>query len=396
MSSTSVRRRKHARRRSLLHSLLALSAAGAMVTAGVVATATQPATATEPAVTLASLKEAAAAHGKYFGTAVAEQFLGEYDYVTTLNREFNSVTHENSLKWESVQPQPGQFNWSNADRIFEHARSQGMEVRGHTLVWHSQLAGWVNASNARQAMADHIAAVAGRYAGQVASWDVVNEAFEEDGSRRNSPFQQAMGDDFIAEAFRLADAADPNAKLCYNDYNLENPGPKQDAAYNLVRDLKAQGVPIDCIGFQAHFNSGNPMPNNFHETLQRFADLGVDVQITELDIAGSGSSQAEQFRGVVQACLAVSRCNGITVWGVTDKYSWRSSDTPLLFDGNYQPKEAYYAVLDAFGASLTDARIHAAGHRDTAALRPEDLGVEPLHSAHSRVADTLAHASASA
>jgi len=112
-----------------------------------------------------------------------------------------------------------------------------------------------------------------------------------------------------------------------------------------VQDFKARGVPIDCVGFQGHFNSGNPLPSNYHTTLGNFASLGVDVQITELDIAGSGQTQAEQYRGVTQACLAVARCDGITVWGVTDKYSWRPGDTPLLFDGNYNKKPAYDAVL---------------------------------------------------
>ncbi|HEY9394334.1 MAG TPA: endo-1,4-beta-xylanase, partial [Nocardioides sp.] len=121
---------------------------------------------------------------------------------------------------------------------------------------------------------------------------------------------------------------------------------KTQAVYNMVRDFKSRGVPIDCVGFQAHFNSGNPVPSNYHVTLQNFADLGVDVQITELDIAGSGTSQAEQFRGVTQACMAVTRCTGITVWGVRDTDSWRASDTPLLFDGSGNKKLAYGYVLD--------------------------------------------------
>ncbi len=149
----------------------------------------------------------------------------------------------------------------------------------------------------------------------------------------------------------MAREADPNAKLCYNDYNTDNWNhAKTQAVYNMVKDFKSRGVPIDCVGFQAHFNSGNPVPNNYHTTLQNFADLGVDVQITELDIAGSGSSQAEQFGGVTQACLAVERCTGITVWGIPDHYSWRSSDTPLLFDRNYNKKPAYTAVLNALNA----------------------------------------------
>jgi endo-1,4-beta-xylanase len=119
----------------------------------------------------------------------------------------------------------------------------------------------------------------------------------------------------------------------------------------MVKDFKQRGVPIDCVGFQSHFNSASPVPSDYRANLQRFADLGVDVQITELDIEGSGSAQATSYTNVVNACLAVSRCTGLTVWGITDKYSWRSSGTPLLFDGNYGKKPAYTAVLTALGGS---------------------------------------------
>ncbi|OLF08170.1 1,4-beta-xylanase [Actinophytocola xinjiangensis] len=321
------------------------------LTAGVVAALSAAAlvTAATPASAATTLGAAAAERGKYFGVAVAAGHLGESDYTATLNREFRSVTAENEMKWDALEPNRNQFNWGNADRIFNHARGQGMAVRGHTLVWHSQLPGWVgglDTSNLRSAMVNHINQVMGHWRGQITAWDVVNEAFEENGSRRNSVFQQRLGDGYIEEAFRAARAADPNAKLCYNDYNIDRwDYAKTQAVYRMVQDFTARGVPIDCVGFQGHFNSGNPLPSNYHTTLGNFASLGVDVQITELDIAGSGQTQAEQFRGVTQACLAVARCNGITVWGVTDKYSWRPGDTPLLFDGNYNKKPAYDAVL---------------------------------------------------
>ncbi len=351
----------HRRGRRSVRAAVAFGVTGTMAAVGVVTLA-------GTAYAADTLGAAAAENGRYYGTAVAGSHLGEQDYVSTLNREFDSVTAENEMKWDATEPSQGQFNFSAGDRIAQHAASQGMQLRGHTLVWHSQLPGWVNSGNAAQAMEGHINGLMEHYAGQAAIWDVVNEALEENGSRRQSPFQQAMGDDFIAQAFRLADAADPSAKLCYNDYNLENPGAKQDAAYNLVRDLLADGVPIDCIGFQGHFNSGNPVPSNFHETLQRFADLGVDVEITELDIAGSGSSQAQQYQGVTQACLAVERCTGITVWGVTDKYSWRAQDTPLLFDGSYNKKEAYDAVLNILngGDPTGDSGTAAAAYQESA------------------------------
>ncbi|MFE6284288.1 endo-1,4-beta-xylanase [Streptomyces sp. NPDC057877] len=303
-----------------------------------------------------TLGAAAAEKGRYFGTAVAGNRLSEAQYVSTLNTEFNSVTAENEMKWDAVEPSRGTFTFGAGDQIVNHAQSRGMSVRGHTLVWHSQLPSWVGnlaASELRSAMNNHINQVMGRYKGKIHSWDVVNEAFQDgsSGARRNSPFQDKLGNGFIEEAFRTARAADPAAKLCYNDYNTDGVNAKSNAVYNMVRDFKSRGVPIDCVGFQSHFNSASPVPSDYQANLQRFADLGVDVQITELDIEGSGTSQANSYSNVVRACLAISRCTGITVWGVTDKYSWRSSGTPLLFDGNYNKKPAYTAVLNALGGT---------------------------------------------
>ncbi|MFF9799317.1 endo-1,4-beta-xylanase [Streptomyces rochei] len=333
--------------------LLRLSRA---VTAGLVAAAalTAAAHSAEAAEAADTLGSAAAAQGRYFGTAVAAGHLGEADYAATLDREFNSATPENEMKWDATEPSRGTFTFSAADRVVDHARAQGMDVRGHTLVWHSQLPSWVGALGAadlRGAMNDHINQVMGRYKGQIHSWDVVNEAFQDgdSGARRSSPFQDKLGDGYIEEAFRTARAADPAAKLCYNDYNTDGVNAKSTAVYAMVKDFKARGVPIDCVGFQGHFNSNSPVPADLRANLQRFADLGVDVQITELDIEGSGTAQADAYARVVDACLAVDRCTGITVWGVTDKYSWRSGGTPLLFDGNYEAKPAYDAVLAALG-----------------------------------------------
>ncbi|MGY1427964.1 endo-1,4-beta-xylanase [Streptomyces sp. MN12] len=330
---------------------LSRAAAAGLVAAAALTAAAHSAEAAEAADTLGS---AAAAQGRYFGTAVAAGHLGEADYAATLDREFNSATPENEMKWDATEPSRGTFTFSAADRVVDHARAQGMDVRGHTLVWHSQLPSWVGALGAadlRAAMNDHIDQVMGRYKGQIHSWDVVNEAFQDGGSgaRRSSPFQDKLGDGYIEEAFRTARAADPAAKLCYNDYNTDGVNAKSTAVYAMVKDFKARGVPIDCVGFQGHFNSNSPVPADLRANLQRFADLGVDVQITELDIEGSGTAQADAYVRVVDACLAVDRCTGITVWGVTDKYSWRSGGTPLLFDGNYDAKPAYGAVLAALG-----------------------------------------------
>ncbi|GAB3153365.1 endo-1,4-beta-xylanase [Micromonospora sonneratiae] len=307
-----------------------------------------------------TLGAAAAEKGRYFGTAVAANRLGESAYATVLNREFNSVTPENEMKWDAVEASRGNFTYGSADQIVDHAVNRGMKVRGHTLVWHSQLPGWVSslssATEVRSVMNNHITQVMTHFRGKIHSWDVVNEAFEDgsSGARRNSVFQQRLGNGYIEEAFRTARSVDPGSRLCYNDYNIDDwSHAKTQAVYNMVRDFRSRGVPIDCVGLQSHFNSQSPVPGNYQTTISSFAALGVDVQITELDIEGSGTSQANSYRTVVNACLAVSRCTGITVWGITDKYSWRASGTPLLFDGNYNKKPAYDAVLAALGGTGT-------------------------------------------
>ncbi|MET7368881.1 endo-1,4-beta-xylanase [Streptomyces sp. NPDC005566] len=328
---------------------VSLITAGVLAAAGVVSLA-------GTAEAVGTLGNAAAAKGRYFGTAVAANHLGEAQYASTLDAQFDSVTPENEMKWDALEGSRNSFNFSSADQIVSRAQSKGMKVRGHTLVWHSQLPGWVGglgAADLRTAMNNHITQVMTHYKGKIHSWDVVNEAYQDgsSGARRSSPFQDKLGNGFIEEAFRTARTVDANAKLCYNDYNTDGQNAKSNAVYDMVKDFKQRGVPIDCVGFQSHFNSNSPVPSDFQANLQRFAALGVDVQITELDIEGSGSAQAANYTKVVNACLAVSRCTGITVWGVTDKYSWRSSGTPLLFDGNYNKKPAYDAVLAALGGS---------------------------------------------
>ncbi|MEO3755000.1 endo-1,4-beta-xylanase [Streptomyces sp. B6B3] len=352
MNSSSPAQRTRRRARAVL---------AAFTTAGLAATGVVALAGTAQAAD--TLGAAAAESGRYYGAAVAPNFLGESGYASTLNREFNSLVAENAMKWDATEPNQGQFNFSGGDQLVRHAQSQGMEVRGHTLVWHAQQPGWVQGltgNNLRQAMLNHISGVASHYAGQIDSWDVVNEAFEWDGSRRQSNLQQQMGDGWIEDAFRAADAADPNATLCYNDYGTDGINAKSDAIYRMVQDFRSRGVPIDCVGFQSHLDS-NANLSSYQQNLQRFADLGVDVQITELDVGGSGSSQANVYGQVTRACVAVSRCNGITVWGITDKYSWRASSTPLLFDSNYNKKQAYQAVLDALNAATT---THGGGDGD--------------------------------
>ncbi|MEU3729330.1 endo-1,4-beta-xylanase [Streptomyces sp. NPDC033538] len=315
------------------------------------ATGTATALVTPPTAHAAesTLGAAAAQSGRYFGVAIASGKLGDSTYTSIANREFNSVTAENEMKIDATEPQRGQFNFSAADRVYNWAVQNGKEVRGHTLAWHSQQPGWMQSlsgNDLRQAMIGHINGVMAHYKGKIAQWDVVNEAFADgsSGARRDSNLQRT-GNDWIEVAFRTARAADPDAKLCYNDYNVENWNwAKTQAMYNMVRDFKQRGVPIDCVGFQSHFNSGSPYDSNFRTTLQNFAALGVDVAVTELDIQGASPTT---YANVVNDCLAVSRCLGVTVWGVRDSDSWRSEQTPLLFNNDGSKKSAYTSVLNA-------------------------------------------------
>ncbi|MGW2644122.1 non-reducing end alpha-L-arabinofuranosidase family hydrolase [Streptomyces sp. NPDC001393] len=342
--------RSHRRRpatRRVLAAAVVLAAAGAAVP--LVAQAARTPNARTP-----TLAAAAAGSGRYFGTAVSSGRLGDSTYSTILDREFNMITPENEMKWDTTEPSRGNFNFGPADSIVGHAAAHGQRMRGHTLVWHSQLPGWVksitDAGTLRSVMDNHITTEMTHYKGKIYAWDVVNEAFADDGSgqHRSSVFQDVLGNGFIEEAFRTARAADPSAKLCYNDYNIENwTDAKTQGVYAMVKDFKARGVPIDCVGFQSHFGAGGP-PAGYQTTLSKFAALGVDVQITELDIAQASPTA---YAGAVQTCMNVARCTGITVWGIRDSDSWRTGENPLLFDAGGNNKPAYNAVLTALGGS---------------------------------------------
>jgi endo-1,4-beta-xylanase len=325
------------------------AAAAAFIAVGsVTAITASPAAHAAGATTLGA---ASAASGRYFGTAVSSSKLGDSTYSTILDREFNMITAENEMKWDTIEPSPGSFNFAPADSIVSHASAHGQRMRGHTLVWHSQLPSWVSsitdADTLRSAMNNHITTAMTHYKGKIHSWDVVNEAFADGSTQlRSSVFQNVLGNGFIEEAFRTARNADPSAKLCYNDYNIENwSDAKTQGVYSMVKDFKSRGVPIDCVGFQSHFGTSGP-PASFQTTLSNFAALGVDVQITELDIAQASSTA---YANTVRACLNVARCTGITVWGIRDSDSWRTGENPLLFDNNGNKKPAYGAVLTALG-----------------------------------------------
>ncbi|WP_242659004.1 endo-1,4-beta-xylanase [Thermostaphylospora chromogena] len=318
-----------------------------------------------PASASAPLRVHAEARGKFIGAALATGPLsGESQYRTIAGREFNQITAENVMKWDTVQPSEGNFNFSGADQIMQFAEENDQEVHGHTLVWHSQTPGWVQGlsrDRMLQAMRTHISRLVGRYADnpRLVSWDVVNEAFNEDGTMRQSFWYNTIGESYIAEAFHAARQADPDARLCINDYNVEGINAKSNGMYDLVRRLLSQGVPIDCVGFQGHLAIQYGFPNTLQQNIERFAALGLEVRITELDIrmqmprdSYKDSTQASYYRQVVEACLAVSACSGVTIWGFTDRHSWVPDTFPgegaaLIYDENYQPKQAYDAVHDA-------------------------------------------------
>ncbi|MFJ9282676.1 glycoside hydrolase [Kitasatospora aureofaciens] len=338
----------------------------AVVLALVLATGALAAT-TPAAAAGSTLKAAAEANGRYFGTALSDGDLGVGGETAVVGAQFDALTPTNEMKWETVEPAPGSYDFGPGDQLVQFARAHGMRVRGHNLVWQNQLPGWMSnlpLNQVRSAMEAHITAEAGHYKGQVYAWDVINEPFNGDGSLVPDAFYRAMGPDYLADALRTAHAADPGAKLYINDYNIEGVNAKSDALYSLARSLLAQGVPLGGIGFESHFVVGQ-VPTDLRANLQRFADLGLDVAVTELDdriqLPASGGAlqqQAADYAAVVRACLAVSRCVGVSQWGVDDAHSWIPGTFPgygaaTMYDDNDRPKPAFAATLSALGGSST-------------------------------------------
>ncbi|MCT9089693.1 endo-1,4-beta-xylanase [Streptomyces sp. ASQP_92] len=310
-----------------------------------------------------TLRSLAESKGLYFGTAMTQGDLNNSALTAVAGSQFGMLTPGNEMKWDTTEPARDSFNFAPADRLVSFAQANSMRLRGHTLVWHSQLPSWVSSlptTQVRAAMENHITKEVAHYKGRLYSWDVVNEPFNEDGTFRSDAFYNAMGSGFVADALRTARAADPTARLYLNDYNIEGQNPKSDAMYNLVKSLRSQGVPLDGVGFQAHFVLGQ-IPSTFKANLQRFAALGVNVAITELDdriqlpaTASALAQQASDYAAVVRTCLAVTGCVGITQWGVGDSDSWIPGTFPgygaaTMYDANYRPKPAYTASATALG-----------------------------------------------
>jgi endo-1,4-beta-xylanase len=310
------------------------------------------------------------------GSAVDTRALkDEESYRRVLAHEYDSVTPENAMKFAFVHPARDRYDFADADRIVRFAREHDMKVRGHTLVWYREAPDWVTKGKWTRAglervLRDHIRKVVGRYRGKVAEWDVVNEALDEDGKLRDSVWTRVIGPDYIPLAFKWAHEADPGARLFYNDFDLEYPGPKARAAVALVRGLQADGVPIDGVGIQAHeLTVHKPTTEQLDAALRDYTDLGLDVAITELDVGvhlpaskQELDEQAGVYRDVLDTCLDVSRCTSFTTWGFTDRHSWVPGEVDgfgdaLPFDRDFRAKPAAKALKARLSQGRSEAGL---------------------------------------
>jgi endo-1,4-beta-xylanase len=311
-----------------------------------------------------ALRELATERDLWIGAAVAPNpILCEPAYAEVLKREFNALTTENALKFGPVHPAPDRYDWRAADTIVEFAEQNDMLVRGHTLVWHNQLPAWVEKGDwtreeLTEVLREHIATVVGRYKGRVAAWDVVNEAVDDKGMLRDTVWLRVIGPDYVELAFHWAHEADPDALLFYNDYSAEALGQKSDAVYELVQDLLDKGVPIHGVGLQMHLRSASPSwLAGVRENIERLGALGLEVQITEMDVrvrdAGATTleRQAQVYGDVMQVCLDAPNCTAFVLWGFTDRHSWipgffEGWGHALIFDEAYAPKPAYETLRE--------------------------------------------------
>ena len=316
-----------------------------------------------------TLREAAAAANRLIGAAVDAAALAGAgsQYSETLAREFDYVTPENATKWGPLAPSSSSYDWQGADAIVDFAEAHEQTVKGHTFVWHEQTPSWVSTSMSagelNAALKSHIETTLARYQGRMRAWDVVNEAVDVNTASgyRESVFYQVLGPGYIADAFRWARAADPDVLLFYNEIGAERLGAKSDFMYAMIQELLASGVPIDGIGLQSHVSTHRyPAESDLRANIRRFADLGLRVNISEVDARTKnvpGSQEARwlmeriAFQQVVGSCVVEPGCEAITFWGVTDNYSWineEGEEDPLLFDRSYMRKPAYEGALDGF------------------------------------------------
>ena len=349
-----------------------------------------------PCAARAGTTTLAAKYGDCFPIGAAVDTTSYSTHATLLKSHFNSITPENEMKFDSLQHTEGSFTYGAADGIVNFARSNGMRVRGHALVWYRQNPDWLFANASAQTlltnMKTHISNVVGHYKGKLYAWDVVNEAIMNDGNYRSgnesdaaqsSKWYAIMGKSYIAEAFKAAHQADPDAKLFYNDYYNYLPA-KQQGIYEMLKELLDAGVPVHGVGLQAHLNIAPSADStnqgyyqnvsNLEDAIKLYASLGLEVQVTEMDMSlyvpgvtytqdtyytaatftdALKTQQAERYRAFFELFRKYSRViSGVTLWGVADDNTWLSElssgrkDFPLLFDDAHQPKKAYDAVMD--------------------------------------------------
>jgi endo-1,4-beta-xylanase len=334
-----------------------------------------------PSAQPASLRSLAARVGLRIGTAVIPFDLDHPAYAQITGEQFSTVTPGNEMKWETVEPTRGTYDWSGGDRLVQFAQQHGQLVRGHTLVWHNQLPSWLTQgvangtiSNAdlRSLLRKHIIDEVSHFRGKIWQWDVANEFFANawdpnplpDGVNGDDFWVQHLGEGVIADAFRWAHQADPRALLFYNDFNIggeDGTNAKADAVYNWVKKQLAAGVPIDGIGNQGHLDTQYGFPTKLQDDLQRYADLGLEVAITEADVRTFVTdpttqqptdplavyAHAQYYDQMLKACLAVRSCISFTVWGFGDADSWvpgffTGEGYAGIYDVNLQPKPAYF------------------------------------------------------
>lgn len=308
----------------------------------------------------AALRDLAQNRDVSIGFAATQAFYHRPDgviYADTAAREFSLVKPENSMKWQIINPLPGQYEFAATDNLMRFARLHDMSVHGHALIWYTVLPEWIEESEVgdrEQHMLEFIERIMGRYATDVDIWDVVNEPMDDDGSLRDSVWLEAMGEEYIDLALTKARELDPTAQLLINEFDISMAGPKFDGLLALIQRLQARGVPLDGIGFQMHVFSDFSTFDDLADHLAAIADLDLDVYITELDVSIDGvvdtesqARQADVYRQVASICLQQSRCKSLQMWGFTDRYSFRSQFSPLLFDTAYQNKPAYDALLEA-------------------------------------------------
>jgi endo-1,4-beta-xylanase len=323
-----------------------------------------------------SLRAHAEAAGLLVGCAVVPEKLdGEPAYGATVAEQANLLVPENAMKWAALRPAIDRFDFRRADEILAFAATHNQKVRGHNLCWHEALPDWfageVNAGNAHQILVQHIETVAGRYAGKLHSWDVVNEAVEPRDGRpdglRNSPWLQLLGPGYLETAYRAARQADPAALLTYNDYGIELDTPEQTEkraqVLMLLRRMKARGVPLDAMGVQSHLTANQQLPGaGLRDFVRECRRMGLQVFVTELDIndrllpaavAERDAAVAQLYRDYLTMMLAEPNVTAVLTWGVTDRYTWLDQSKwgrtdgkpqrPLPFDSDYQPAPAFFA-----------------------------------------------------